>query len=81
MARPYRHFRGTTRIVWQYLADHWRDVPQPSLREMSKAIGISISNVSHHLNLLESEGIIERDKKMARSIRLLIRPHKVKGSA
>lgn len=50
----------------------WREKQYaPSVRDLAQACQISPSNVFHHLEVLQTRGIIQRDPGVPRSIRIV----------
>lgn len=45
----------------------------PTLRDISKGTNMALATVFEHAGLLQARGFIERDEKIARSIRLVPR--------
>lgn len=43
----------------------------PSVRDLARQIGCAYSTVAHHLGVLEAAGAITRDKRVARSLRVV----------
>lgn len=60
--------RGILRHIWESISE--RGYP-PSIREIGRAAGISSTSVvNYHLERLEEEGLIERDRRHSRGLRL-----------
>jgi repressor LexA len=60
--------RGILRHIWESISE--RGYP-PSIREIGRAAGISSTSVvNYHLERLEDEGLIERDRRHSRGLRL-----------
>jgi len=59
---------GILRHIWESISE--RGYP-PSIREIGRAAGISSTSVvNYHLERLEDEGLIERDRRHSRGLRL-----------
>ena len=43
----------------------------PTFRELAEALGLSKNGARYHLHALERAGLIERDKKVSRGIRIV----------
>lgn len=70
----YRSVNGTpAKLILNFIKTYQREHGgvSPSLREIAKGAFLSKSTVIDYLNLLESWGIIERERGVARGIHVL----------
>jgi len=60
------------RAIVVFVDGYWREHGYgPSMREISQAVGLSYgSSLTHHLDVLEREGLIERTPRLNRTIRV-----------
>lgn len=64
--------KPTTMEVWRFIAvyKHLHDGQSPTLREIGEAVFLAPPNARYHVLKLVAEGIVERDIRYARGIRL-----------
>ena len=63
---------GTQKRLYDYLAECLaRDGKTPSLRQIAADMGVSHTAVAQLLGLLEKKGVVERDGRYSRSLRLV----------
>lgn len=63
MTKPHSHAAGAAnrRILYRYLMRYKQERAgeSPSMRDMSRAVGMSLSVVHHHLGMLARDGRIQ----------------------
>ncbi len=64
---------ATRAKFFEFIIDYktLHDGVSPSMRDIAKQFAISTSVVSHHLNILEELGLIERPRGVSRVIRVI----------